>query len=229
MEKGQKKKLDADLWIIALITMGVYTFYFIFGSKVMEFCKNSSIPVFPRLFAAAAMEFGISGLGITVDCLIRKERFTEFGLKKENALKAILLTVICFFPFIALRFLSGEFEGYEPLSIMVTPDLHKAGIITSIIGTLVIAIVWGFFEGFNYVVIGDKISLRYPSKKEFWDWGAFICALMGILFHPISTSFSGIADIISTFIALYGMIIIKKKTGNAWGAVFAFLFIWNAF
>ena len=34
--------------------------------------------------------------------------------------------------------------------------------------------------------------------------------------------------LITTFIAIYGMLIVKKKTGNAWGCVLAFCFIWNA-
>ena len=38
----------------------------------------------------------------------------------------------------------------------------------------------------------------------------------------------GIIEIITTFIAIYGMLLVKKKTGNAWGCVFAFCLIWNA-
>ena len=47
-------------------------------------------------------------------------------------------------------------------------------------------------------------------------------------FPPFSTSFWGIVEIITTVIAIYGMLMVKKKTGNAWGCVFAFCFIWNA-
>ena len=228
MQKETKKRLDIDLWIIFLVTIGVYALYFICGSNIMSFCKDSSISVWPRLMAAAGMEFGIAGLGITIVCLLRKEKFTIFGLKSKNALKAVLLTVICFLPYVISVFLSGEFEGYEPLSIMVTEDLHKTGILASIVGTLIIAVVWGFFEGFNYVVICDKISKRYPTDKTWLDWGALVCAVMGILFHPINTSFWGLVELVTTFIALYGMLIARKKTDNAWGAIFAFLFIWNA-
>ncbi len=228
MQNDVKKKLDMDLWIIALITMGVYTFYFICGNEIMSFCKDSSISVWLRLLTAAGMEFGIAGLGITIVCLLRRERFTVFGLKRKNVLRAVMLTIVCFVPYIVSVFLSGGFEGYEPLSIMVTEDLHRGGIITSVVGTLIIAIVWGFFEGFNYVVISDKISQRYPTKTWICDWGALVCAIMGILFHPISTSFWGIVELVTTFIALYGMLIVRKKTDNAWGAVFAFIFIWNA-
>ena len=226
--KERKKKLTIDLWIIALVTIAVYIVYGVFGSRIMSFCKNSDISVWPRLLMAAALEFGIAGLGITIVGLMRKESFASFGLRWENAIKAVLWTIVFFLPYILFIFLSGQFEGYEPLSIMVTPDLHKAGIVATIIGTLVIASVWGFFEGFNYVVICEKINRRFPVKTKFFDWGALVVSIMGILFHPMSFSIQGIIEIVTTFIAIYGMLQVRKVYKNAWGCVFAFLFIWNA-
>lgn len=226
--KERKKKLTIDLWIIALVTIAVYIVYGVFGSRIMSFCKNSDISVWPRLLTAAALEFGIAGLGITIVGLMRKESFASFGLRWENAIKAVLWTIVFFLPYILFIFLSGQFEGYEPLSIMVTPDLHKAGTVATIIGTLVIAVVWGFFEGFNYVVICEKINRRFPVKTKFFDWGALVVSIMGILFHPMSFSIQGIIEIVTTFIAIYGMLQVIKVYKNAWGCVFAFLFIWNA-
>lgn len=226
--KERKKKLTIDLWIIALVTIAVYIVYGVFGSRIMSFCKNSDISVWPRLLTAAALEFGIAGLGITIVGLMRKESFASFRLRWENAIKAVLWTIVFFLPYILFIFLSGQFEGYEPLSIMVTPDLHKAGIVATIIGTLVIAVVWGFFEGFNYVVICEKINRRFPVKTKFFDWGALVVSIMGILFHPMSFSIQGIIEIVTTFIAIYGMLQVRKVYKNAWGCVFAFLFIWNA-
>ena len=226
--KERKKKLTIDLWIIALVTIAVYIVYGVFGSRIMSFCKNSDISVWPRLLTAAALEFGIAGLGITIVGLMRKESFASFGLRWENAIKAVLWTIVFFLPYILFIFLSGQFEGYEPLSIMVTPDLHKAGIVATIIGTLVIAVVWGFFEGFNYVGICEKINRRFPVKTKFFDWGALVVSIMGILFHPMSFSIQGIIEIVTTFIAIYGMLQVRKVYKNAWGCVFAFLFIWNA-
>ena len=226
--KERKKKLTIDLWIIALVTIAVYIVYGVFGSRIMSFCKNSDISVWPRLLMAAALEFGIAGLGITIVGLMRKESFASFGLRWENAIKAVLWTILYLLPYILFIFLSGQFEGYEPLSIMVTPDLHKAGIVATIIGTLVIAVVWGFFEGFNYVVICEKINRRFPVKTKFFDWGALVVSIMGILFHPMSFSIQGIIEIVTTFIAIYGMLQVRKVYKNAWGCVFAFLFIWNA-
>ncbi len=223
-----QKRLDADLWIIAIVTMLVFSIYAVTGNKLMAFCKDSSVSVWPRLFAAAAVEYGIAGLGITIVCLLRKESFVSFGLKKENLLKAIAGTILCFVPYILFVFLTGQFNGYSPLTVMVSDDLAKAGIVTFILGTLIIALVWGFFEGFNYAVICEIIDRRYPLANKYLSWGAMVCAFMCILFHPFSISFLGIIEIITTFIAIYGMLIVRKITGNSWGCVFAFLFIWNA-
>ena len=224
----QQKKLEVNLWIIALISMAVFCIYGVIGKQLNAFCKDSSISVWPRLLAASAMEFGIAGLGVTVVCIFRKTSFLSFGLKRKNALKAVAGAVLCFVPHIAFVVLSGQFTGYAPLSIMVTPDLHKAGIPATIVGTLVVAIVWGFFEGFNYAAIAEYVSQRYPRESKIFDMGALVAAIVGILFHPIHFDALGILDLVTTFIALYGMLMVRKNTKNSWGCVFAFLFIWNA-
>ena len=224
----EQKKLDIDLWIIALVTVAVYVIYAMIGSRLIAFCKDSSVSVWPRLFAAVPLQFGIAGLGITIVCILRKEPFTSFGLRREKVIKSIWGTLLCFTPYIVYILVTGQFEGYEPLSIMVTPDLHKAGIAATVIGTLIIAVFWGFFEGFNYAVISNIIDRRYPVKSKLFSWGALVCTLMGILFHPMSFDLFGMIELITTFLALYGMLIIYKRTENAWGCVFAFLFIWNA-
>ena len=108
--KERKKKLTIDLWIIALVTIAVYIVYGVFGSRIMSFCKNSDISVWPRLLTAAALEFGIAGLGITIVGLMRKESFASFGLRWENAIKAVLWTIVFFLPYILFIFLSGQFD-----------------------------------------------------------------------------------------------------------------------
>ena len=193
---AEQKRLETDIWIIALVTLGVFLFYAATGKQLMSFIGNSNISVIPRLLLNAGVQFGVAGLGITIVCILRKENFTHFGLIRKN--------------------------------ILITDDVIASGIPFSILGMALIVLVWGFFEGFNYVVICDKINRRYPTTNEWLDYGAITCAIVCILFHPFSTSFWGIVEMITTFIAIYGMLIVKKKTGNAWGCVFAFCFIWNA-
>lgn len=224
----EQERLDMDIWIISLVTLGVFLIYALTGKQLMNFVKNSDISVVPRLLLNAVVQFGIAGLGITIICILRKEKFSDFGLVKKNIGKAIIGTVISFIPSICYILASGEFNGYQPFNILVTNDVLSSGFPVSILGMALIVIVWGFFEGFNYVVICEKINKRYPSNKQWIDYGAISCAIVCILFHPFSISFWGILEIITTFIAIYGMLIVKKKTGNAWGCVFAFCFIWNA-
>ena len=224
----EQKRLDTDIWIIALVTLGVFLCYAAMGNQLRDYVTDSSISVIPRLLLNAAIQFGVAGLGITIVCVLRKERFTHFGLRRKNAFKAIIGTIISFIPSICYIFLSGQFSGYQPFSILITDDVIESGFPFSTIGMALIIVVWGFFEGFNYAVVCEKIDRRYPSKKKWLDYGAVTCAIICILFHPFSISFWGIVEMITTFISIYGMLMVRKQTGNAWGCVFAFCFIWNA-
>jgi hypothetical protein len=94
----------------------------------------------------------------------------------------------------------------------------------------IIAIAWGFFEGFNYIVIMDKINIRYPSKNKWLDIGAITCAIMCILIHgAIGVNPKDFIEMLTVLIIIYGMLMVRKFTGNAWGSVFAFIFLWNAY
>lgn len=224
----EQKRLDTDIWIIALVTFGAFLCYAAMGKQLMAFVADTSISVLPRLLLNAAVQFGIAGLGVTIVCILRKEKFAQFGLAKKNTLKAVIGTILCFVPSICCTFLSGKFSGYQLFSILITDDVLASGVPLSLLGMALIVVVWGFFEGFNYAVICDKINARYPSQSRWLDYGAISCAIICLLFHPLDTSSRGIVEMITTFIAIYGMLLVKKQTGNAWGCVFAFCFIWNA-
>lgn len=224
----EQKNLDMDLWIIAIVTGVVFMCYAMFSKELSAFMKNMDIPVLVRLMAVAGFQYGLAGLGITIVCIIRRLSFKNFGLVKTNSVKAIVGTVICFLPYILFRIISGQFVAYQPFSVLMTEEVLQSGFPISVIGMLIIAIAWGFFEGFNYAVMADIINKRYPSKKWWIDIGAIVCVIMCILFHPFSTSILGIIEILVNIVAIYGMLLVKKKTDNAWGCVFAFCFIWNA-
>jgi hypothetical protein len=100
----------------------------------------------------------------------------------------------------------------------------------NIIGMLLIVLSWGFFEGFNYVVISQKINIRFPASNRWLSWGAVVCAVMCILIHGvIGITPENIIETICVFIVIYGMLMVKEYTDNAWGSVFIFMFLWNAF
>ena len=79
------------------------------------------------------------------------------------------------------------------------------------------------------MVIRDKLSEMYPSKHRFWDWGAFVCAIMCILVHgAVGVTPDALIEMVTTIILIYGMLIVRKETGNAWGCIAIFFVYWNA-
>ncbi len=225
----EQKKVDIDLWIIAIVTFVIFGVYVCFEDQLMRLVKDNSISVLLRLFIIGALQFGIAGLGITIVCIVRKENLTTFGIRRHNSILAIGLSILCFLPYFLLLLFTGQLRQYAPLSIMITDDILTSGLWVKFLGIVVIAIIWGFFEGFNYVVIYDKINQRYPSKSKWIDKGALACALICVLFHPFNTSIIGLLEIASIIILIYGMLLVRKHTNNAWGCIFIFLFLWNAF
>ncbi|WP_036728172.1 hypothetical protein [Peptoniphilus mikwangii] len=225
----EQQRLDLDLMIIGIVTFAVFGIYAVYGTQMKDFITNSSVNLVSRLLFNAGIQFGVAGLGIVAVMILRKESFYEYGLKKKNILKSILGTILFFIPLIIYEFASGNFKGYRPFSsILIRDDVISGGFPINVLGMLLIILTWGFFEGVNYVVISDKINQRYPFKNIWINYGAIICAIICLLFHPINTSFWGIIELITTFIAIYGMLVVKTETENAWGCIFAFCFIWNA-
>ena len=62
-----------------------------------------------------------------------------------------------------------------------------------------------------------------------WNDELLFIKFLCVALWYISLFLLGIAEMASAFLAIYLMLIVKRKTDNAWGCVFAFLFIWNAF
>ena len=143
----EQKRLDTDLWIISLVTFGVFIVYSIIGNQLMNYVKNRDISVIPRLLLNAGVQFGVAGLGITIVCILRKEKFSQFGLTKMNIGKAIVGTVLCFLPSVGYIIASGQFNGYQPFNILITGDVIASGIPISILGMALIVVVWGFLKG----------------------------------------------------------------------------------
>ena len=228
----RKKQLDIDLTIIGIVTFVVMALVIVvFGKQFNGFVYNTELPVLPRTAVAAICgQFALAGLGITIVCLIRKEKFTQFGLNTKNLLPALLLSLACCVPDFIYLFFRGKTHSWCPfIDVFTTKELLSAGIVTKAAGMLLTAAAWGFFEGFNYVVIRDKLSERFPSKHRFWDIGAFVCAVMCILIHgAVGVTPDAIVEMLCTMFLIYGMLIVRKETGNAWGCVLIFCVYWNA-
>ena len=96
----ERKKLTADLWIIGIVTflaLGIVVFATQNGMN--DFAGDLSVPIVLRVLVIGLCgQFAIAGLGIYIVCLIRKQRFREFGLNTKNLIPALLLSLLCCVP-----------------------------------------------------------------------------------------------------------------------------------
>lgn len=89
--------------------------------------------------------------------------------------------------------------------------------------------MWGFGEGFFYVVLSDKIN-AIKNFNSGLNFVAFICSLIAILIHGIFPyDVTTAIEAVVTFILIYGSLIVRYKTDNSWGNITIFFLIWNAF
>ena len=231
LTKERKKRLDTDLWIILIVSVLILGIYIAFNRSINALVSRASINIILRvLFIGGIFQFGLAGLGITIVTILRKESFIDHGLTRNNILPAIMLSALCCLPDFIYSYLTGNVHTWFPFSdVHTTAEVIASGFPTNVLGMLITAICWGFFEGFNYVVISDKFSERFPSKYRFWDSGAIVCAIMCILVHGVVGVTPGaIVEMLCTMFLIYGMLIVRKITGNAWGCVLIFVLYWNA-
>ncbi|MFT3983057.1 MAG: hypothetical protein QM697_04075 [Lachnospiraceae bacterium] len=227
----EQRKLEADLWAIALISLGILGVYIFFQNQVAAVIKDSGIHILLRVLLGAVFQFGLAGFGIVVVAIFRKENLLAYGLNKKRAFLSIFLCSLCFVPYLVFMLLTGQITSYLPFqSVWTTQAVLLSGFPVNMIGMLITAVAWGFFEGFNYVVISEKINRRYPGKNRWLNWGAIVCTVLCILIHgAIGVTAEGIVEMLTIVIIVYGMLMVKEFTGNAWGCVVLFVFFWNAF
>ena len=227
----KQKELDIDLWIIMIVSFVSLGIFMVFQKEIYGIIKNEELPILSRILLAAMFQYGVAGFGITIVSILRKEHFFSYGLKIKGMFLSILFSVLCFVPNIIFSYIIGQSNSYLPFqTVLTTKEVLASSFPINIIGMLVTATAWGFFEGFNYIVISEKINRRYPTNYKWLNWGAISCAIICILIHgTVGVSFEGIIEMITILIVIYGMLMVKEFTGNAWGCVFIFVFLWNAF
>lgn len=226
-----QEKTDTDLWIIGISTLVVFGAYMMVQSSIDTTISNTEHFILLRTMYGAFIQFGLTGLGITIVSIFRKESFRQHGLNKKNIVRSILLSILCVIPYLIFTVITEGNVQYMPLQgVKMTKEILNSGFPVNILGMGIIALVWGFFEGFNYIVISDKINARYPSNNKWLNWGGIICTIACILLHgAIGLHIENIFEILATLCLVYGMIMVREKTDNAWGTIFIFLFFWNAF
>jgi cation transport ATPase len=231
MENGsiQKRNAKIDLLIMASVLIFIPVFV-LSQSELKRFINDGSINVLLRTLAAALAEYIGFGLGPTIVMIYRKERFKDYGLVTKGLLPAVLLSVACLIPYFLYYYEKGTLNTYLPFhTIWITKYLYASGFPYNGIGIAIVALTWGFWEGFSYVVISEKINRAVNKSLGWFSPGAIICAVFCILIHGvIGITPDGIFEAIACFILIAGMLTVKEKTGNAWGCVLIFLFFWNA-
>ena len=227
----KQKEADQDLNIIAVLTILSFIGYLLFQKQILDFSHQTEFPIWIRLLFLATLQFCVAGLGTSVVMIRKKESWKQYGLLAKHFLPTLIQTATICLPLLLFLISRGQIHSYLPFqSILIAKEILTSPFPTNVLGFLFTALVWGFWEGFNYVVIANKINCRYPSHHTWLDYGAFTCALICLIIHGmLGLSIHAILESLSVFILIYGMLVIQKKTGNAWGCIFIFLFIWNAF
>ena len=227
----KQKEADQDLNIIAVLTILSFIGYLLFQKQILDFSHQTEFPIWIRLLFIATLQFCVAGLGTSVVMIRKKESCKQYGLLAKHFLPTLIQTATICLPLLLFLISRGQIHSYLPFqSILIAKEILTSPFPTNVLGFLFTALVLGFWEGFNYVVIANKINCRYPSHQTWLDYGAFTCALICLIIHGmLGLSIHAILESLSVFILIYGMLVIQKKTGNAWGCIFIFLFIWNAF
>ena len=228
----QQREADKDLNILALFTFFPLIGFLAFQEPIISFSRNPDHSLWIRLLVLALCQFSIAGLGASAILLYRKESIQKYGLVGKEIFPTLLQTALIALPLLIFLIVSGQARSYLPFqSILITKEVIASPAPTNLLGYLFISLIWGFWEGFNYVVIAKKINLRYPQKGNgFWNLGALICALICMLVHGmIGLNPSSLLQESTVFILIYGMLQIHRRTGNAWGCILIFFLLWNAF
>ena len=224
------KKADKDLNII-LISMAIpLVLFIVFGNAIMEFCKDKSVNIWARFIPLMLIQFGLAGFGCVIIMLYRKEHFRDYGLIKPRFLQTAVMSAVVCIPAFIFMLVNNEVDSYLPLQgCLHTREFLSCTFPVNALGYALTTLVWGFFEGFNYVVISQKINDRYPGGSKYINYGAIACGIICILIHGmIGIDLYTLFEALTTFILIYGMLMIKEKTGNAWGCILIFIFFWNA-
>ncbi len=223
---GRDKRDVAIIVITSLIFAGLYIAY---EQPIMEYGRNPEHALLWRFLPVAVIQYGMAGLGISIVLCKNRETLRQHGLVMKNLLWSAAGCLAVSVPTILFLYFTGDIHGFLPFQGMfLTEDILYAAFPCNIIGYLAVAVIWGFFEGLYYIVLSDKIN-ALKAPKGVCNTGALVCAVFAILIHGmIGTSAEVLLEAAATFILMYGSLVIRDKTGNAWGNILIFFFVWNA-
>lgn len=238
--RGDRRRNWVDLCII-LLTSGVViaAYLAVMGGMSQSGSSGGSVggsgevsggALLLQTLLGALTEYGVFGLGITIVCAVRRESFRSFGLKWEKLGVTVLLSALACAPAFVSMLFRNEVHSYLPFqTVNFTKQVLEAGFPVSLVGMVIIAVSWGFFEGFSYVVIAERVNRLFPVRRVWLNAGAAAGGAICLVVHAVlglapETFVVGLGD----FIIIYGMLAVRDYTGNAWGCVLIYFFFWNA-
>ena len=224
-------KLSAkkDIVIISIVSFVSAALYIALEGKIMEYGRDLSNPLFLRFLPVLLIQMGMSCLGILIVLVKNKEQLSNYGFRMKNTVFSIVGCLAVSIPTVYFLWITNNINGFLPFQGMfLTIEILELAFPLNVLGYLVIALIWGFGEGLFYVVLADKInSIIKPIK--IWNLGAIICAIIAIAIHGmIGFDSETLFETLATFILMYGSLVVREKSDNAWGNILIFFVIWNA-
>lgn len=221
-KKNSKLSIVMDLGIIFAFLPLSMPLFLLFGNYINN---NSN---FTSIVLLSIIEFCAAGLGAFVVMFIRKESFSDYGIRKENTKKSIVFTL----SFIAIMVLLNSIDAgglvYFPMRNHTTLKYSLSLLFPlNLIGIMLTYLIWGLIEGFYYVVILKKIEDILPKASNPWfSLAPIVFYLYNFIIHySIRTfiegrtyEFSLIGELTSLILA-YAMIMPRKITNNSWGSL----------
>lgn len=177
--RGDRRRNWVDLCII-LLTSGVVIAAYLAvmggmsqsGSSGGGSGEVSGGALLLQTLLGALTEYGVFGLGITIVCAVRRESFRSFGLKWEKLGVTVLLSALACAPAFVSMLFRNEVHSYLPFqTVNFTKQVLEAGFPVSLVGMVIIAASWGFFEGFSYVVIAERVNRLFPVRRVWLNAG----------------------------------------------------------
>lgn len=229
--KDMKKEEDVkkDIAIIMTVSFVSAVFYLALEGPIMDFGRDASHPLFLRFLPVWLIQFGMSCLGVLIVLVKNREDLAAYGLVQRHVWQSLAGCLLVSLPTVAFLYATKGIGRFLPFQGMfLTKEILYTPVPYCLIGYLVIAMTWGFGEGLFYVVLSKKIDLLYRPRKLL-DPGALICAVIAVAIHGmIGFDLTTLLEALTTFILMYGSLVIRQKTENAWGNIIIFFVIWNA-
>lgn len=226
-----KQKIKRDLVVIFLASLVPMIIYLVFEQSWRAFNQNGSINFWYKFVLQSLIAYCLAGLGFTIVMLWRKEGFSSYGLVKKNTISSILMSILVFLPHLVFLVITKGFHGYAPMSGAIIYDsIMDRPFLQRFFCMIVVFLIWGFCEGFTYVFVSQKINSLLSKQNRFLNVGAVIGGIICVMMHGgIALNVVSLFDALTMFIFVYGILTVKDINKNAWGCIFAFLFLWNAF